>query len=322
MAASLPRSFPATQGEITPTRSWSERTFGRDWRIAWLMLIPLLVVLLGLIAYPFVSAITLSLQHKVVGGAATWVGLQNYADLLFGQQYGEVFRRSVLVSVLYTAVAVCVKVVLGMSMALLLNETFRGRTIMRAVLFLPWAMPTLITGLTWRWIYDGTPNGLLNLIRIDVFHQNTLVQFLANPRIALWSVIAVVVWQGTPFYTMMFLAGMQAIPKEQYEAAAMDGANVFHRFYSITLPSLKPVMIVTTLLSTIWTANSINFIYVLTRGGPANATMTFPMLAYEIGIDGARQLGTAAAVSVMFFPVFIVAIFILTKRMLSTEGRA
>ena len=133
--------------------------------------------------------------------------------------------------------------------------------------------------------------------------------------------ITVVIWQGTPFYTMMLLAGMQAIPKEQYEAASMDGANVFQRFFFISLPSLKPVIIITCLLSTIFTANSINFVFVLTGGGPANVTMTFPMLAYEIGINGARQLGTAA-VSVMFFPFFIVAIFILTKRMLSAEARA
>lgn len=308
--------------EAARVRSSAQRLLGRDWRMAWLFLLPLTIVLAGLIAYPFVSAIVLSMQHKVVGGPATWVGLNNYRDLLFGQQYGTVFRRSILVSFLYTGVAVAVKIVLGMCMALLLNEQFRGRMFMRALLFLPWAMPTLITALTWRWIYYGTPSGLLNLLRIDVLHKDTLVQYLADPKIALWSVIAVVIWQGTPFYTMMFLAGMQAIPSEQYEAAAMDGANAIQRFFFITVPSLKPVIIITTLLSTIWTANSINIVFALTRGGPADATMTFPMLAYEIGIDGARQLGTAAAVSVMFFPIFIIAIFFLTKRMLSTEARS
>jgi multiple sugar transport system permease protein len=308
--------------EVTRARTKSERALGRDWKLAWLFLLPITVVMVGLIAYPFVSAIALSLEHKVVGGPATWVGLRNYRDLLFGEQYGATFRKSVEISVIYTALAVCIKLVLGMCMALILNEKFRGRMVMRALLFLPWAMPTLITALTWRWIYDGTPSGLLNLIRIDYFHRETLTQYLANPHLALWSVIAVVVWQGTPFYTMMFLAGMQAIPSEQYEAAAMDGANVFQRFLFITLPSLVPVIIVTALLSTIWTANSINFVFILTRGGPADATMTFPMLAYEIGIDGAKQLGTAAAVSVMFFPIFIVAIFFLTKRMLATESRA
>ena len=295
---------------------------GRDWKLARVFLVPLLVVLLGLIAYPFVSAVILSLQHKVIGRPASWVGLGNYRDLLFGKQYSEVFRKSIWISFIYTAAAVIVKIVLGMCMALLLNEQFRGRMFMRAILFLPWAMPTIITALTWRWIYYGTPSGLLNLLRIDLFHSDTLVQFLGNPQYALWAVIAVVIWQGTPFYTMMFLAGMQAIPREQYEAAEMDGAGAFQRFRSITLPSLRPVMIITTLLSTIWTANSINIVYALTNGGPINATMTFPMLAYTIGTGTTGQLGTAAAVSVFFFPVFIVAIFLLTKRMLATEARA
>ena len=307
-------------GAYTPSRT--RRAFGRDWRLAWLFLVPLVVVLVGLVAYPFFSGIWLSFQHKVVGREADWVGLRNYRDLLVGEQYAGTFWNSVWVSFVYTAVSVALKLVLGMAMALLLNEPFRGRMLMRAILFLPWATPTIIVALTWRWIYDGTINGLLNLIRVDYFGATTLTQFLANPDLALWSVIAVVVWQGTPFWTMMFLAGMQAIPHEQYEAAALDGANVFRRFVDITLPGLRPAIVVTCLLSTIWTANSINFIYAMTRGGPGDATMTFPMLAYEVGIAGARQLGLAASVSVLFFPFFIVAIYILTKRLLSAEARA
>jgi ABC-type sugar transport system permease subunit len=295
---------------------------GRDYTVAWFFLLPLLLVLVVLIAYPFVSAILLSLQHKVVGGPATWVGLDNYRELLFGAQYSKVFLTSVRVSIMYVGVSIALKFVLGMAMALLLNETFRGRTLMRAILFLPWAMPSLIVALAWRWIYEGSPNGLLNLILIDYFGSETVVQWLANPRLALWSTIVAAVWQGTPFWTMMFLAGMQSISAEMYEAAQLDGASVFQRFFYITLPSLRPVLVITSLLSTIWTANSINFIYILTKGGPVNATMTFPMLAFDIGIIGARQLGLAAAVSVMFFPLFIIAISILTRRMLATEARA
>lgn len=322
MAVSPSIRQPVAIFEATPRRSQVARFLGRDWRIAWIFLLPLLAVLIGLVAYPFVSGIVLSLQHKVVGQAATWVGLRNYRELLAGDQYASSFWNSVRVSVLYTGAAVGVKLVLGMAMALLLNEQFRGRTLMRAVLFLPWAVPTIIVALTWRWIYDGSPAGLINYIRIEFFQQETLIQFLANPGLALWSVVLVAIWQGTPFYTMMFLAGMQAIPSEQYEAAALDGANVFRRFTDITLPGLRPAITITALLSTIWTANSINFIFALTRGGPVESTMTFPMLAYEIGIAGARQLGLAAAVSVLFFPLFIVAIYLLTKRMLSAEGRA
>jgi multiple sugar transport system permease protein len=300
----------------------ARQLLGRDYTIAWFFLLPLIIVLLGLIAYPFVSAILLSLQHKVVGGEATWVGLGNYRDLLFSEQYSEIFRTSVRVSFVFVVVSIALKFVLGMAMALLLNEAFRGRMLMRALLFLPWAMPSLIVALAWRWIYEGSPNGLLNLILIDYFGSDTVIQWLADPRLALWSTIVAVVWQGTPFWTMMFLAGMQSIPQEMYEAAELDGASVFQRYFYITLPSLRPVIIITILLSTIWTANSINFIYVLTKGGPVNATMTFPMLAFDIGIVGARQLGLAAAVSVLFFPLFIVAIVILTKRMLATESRA
>ena len=322
MAVSPSIGQPATIFDAAPRRSPVARVLGRDWQIAWVFLLPLLLVLIGLVAYPFVSGIVLSMQHKVVGQSPTWVGLRNYQELLAGDQYSASFWNSVRVSVLYTGVAVGVKLILGMAMALLLNEQFRGRTLMRAILFLPWAVPTIIVALTWRWIYDGSPAGLINYIRIEFFRQETLIQFLANPSLALWSVVLVAIWQGTPFYSMMFLAGMQAIPGEQYEAAALDGANVFQRFADITLPSLRPAITITALLSTIWTANSINFIFALTRGGPVESTMTFPMLAYEIGIAGARQLGLAAAVSVLFFPLFIVVIYILTKRMLSTEGRA
>ncbi|MDP9362694.1 MAG: sugar ABC transporter permease [Chloroflexota bacterium] len=322
MAVISPTRGQAAPLDRLPPRSAATRLLGRDWRIAWLFLLPLLVVLVGLVTYPFVSGLWLSLQQKVVGAPATWVGLRNYRELLVGDQYSATFWNAVRVSVVYTAAAVAIKLVLGMCMALLLNERFRGRTLMRAVLFLPWAMPTIIVALTWRWIYDGSLAGLINFVRVEYFGQDDLVQFLANPSLALWSVVVVAVWQGTPFFTMMFLAAMQAIPSEQYEAAALDGATAVRRFRDITLPSLAPAITITALLSTIWTANSINFIFALTRGGPVGATMTFPMLAYEVGIAGARQLGLAAAVSVLFFPVFIVAIYVLTKRMLSTEGRA
>jgi multiple sugar transport system permease protein len=311
----------ARTADATSRRPALQRALGRDWKIAWLFILPLVLVLIGLVAYPFVAGIILSFQHKVVGEAATWVGVRNYRELLIGEQYSGTFWNSVRVSIIYTGAAVGVKLVLGMCMALLLNEKFRGQTFMRAVLFLPWAVPTIIVALTWRWIYDGSPAGLINYIRIEFFEAQTLIQFLADPNLALWSVIAVAIWQGTPFYTMMFLAAMQAIPAEHYEAAALDGANVFRRFSDITLPSLVPAITITALLSTIWTANSINFIFALTRGGPVGATMTFPMLAYEVGIAGARQLGLAAAISVLFFPLFIIAIYILTKRMLSVEGR-
>jgi multiple sugar transport system permease protein len=206
-----------------------------------------------------------------------------------------------------------------MAMALLLNEQFRGRMFVRALFFLPWAIPSLIVGLTWKWMYDGSSVGLLNMLAIQLGLTHDLIQWLANYNLALWAVVIAVVWASTPFWAMMFLAGLQAIPGELYEAAEIDGADVFGRFRNVTLPGLANVIVITALLSTIWTATGINFVYVLTNGGPAGATMTFPMLAYQIGVAGAQRLGMGATISLVFLPIFLVMIFFLTRRMLRTE---
>ena len=145
------------------------------------------------------------------------------------------------------------------------------------------------------------------------------MQWLANPDIAMWSVLLVVVWQGTPFWSMMFLAGLQSISPELYEAAAIDGANVFQRFRHVTLPSLSNVIAITCMMSTIWTANGINYVYILTGGGPGGATMIFPMLAYEVGIVSGSRLGMGAAIALCFFPFFLVLIYFLSKRMLASD---
>jgi len=300
------------------TFSLGARFLGRDWTIGWLFTTPLVVILLLLIAYPIFVGILLSFQYKLVGSEAHWAGLANYRRLLVGEDHA-IFWQSVRVTFIYTGVAVVSKLLLGLGMALVLNERFPGRNIFRAFFFLPWAAPTVVVALTWRWLYDGTIHGFFNLLLTELFHRNYPVQFLANPRYALWAVILVVIWQGTPFYIMMLLAGLQAIPAELYEAAAIDGANAWHRFRAVTMPGLRSTITVTVLLSTIWTANSINFIYILTGGGPVNATMTFPMLAYQIGIGGSRQLGLAAAVSIIFLPAFLPIIYYLSRMMVSTS---
>lgn len=309
----------STVASVSHRRSVWQRLLGKDWKLAWILCLPIVAILLGLNAYPFVLAIILSFTDKMIGRPATFVGLQNYRDVLYGAQFGATFWKAVVNTIIYTVAAVAVKSVLGMVMALFLHEEFRGRNVMRALCFLPWAIPSLIVGLSWQWIYNGTPSGVLNMILIDLGLSNTLIQWLGDPHLALWSVILVVIWAGMPFYGMMFLAGLQSIPKELYEAASIDGANVFHRFRNITLPGLSTVITITVLLSTIWTANSINFIYVLTGGGPANATMTFPMYTYQVGIAGAQRLGAASAITILFLPAFLVIIFALTRHMLKEE---
>jgi multiple sugar transport system permease protein len=271
-------------------------------RIALVFLAPALVLLGALVVYPIVATIVDSLQDA---SGTRFVGLANYRELLFGAQYGPVFQHSVVVSLIYTLVSIVAKLVIGFCMALLLNEQFRGRAFMRGLLFLPWAMPSLIVALTWRWIYEGTPSGLLNLIRIDVFGAKTLVQWLANPDYALWSTIVGVVWQGTPFWCMMLLAGMQAIPDQLYEAAAIDGANAWQRFLKVTLPLITPVLTIIVLFSIIQTFADFQLIYVLTRGGPANMTHVFATYAYQIGMV-AGELSNGAAISLFMFPFMLV----------------
>ncbi len=315
------------RGELVTARpsSTSRRSFtlrralGRDFATAWLFLAPCLIVLLGLIAYPFVSAILLSFQAKLVGSPGVWVGFQNYADLFTGRDLSGQFWQSVSVTVLFTVAADVCKFALGMAMALLLNEPFAGRNMVRAFLFLPWAIPSLIAGLTWKWMYDGSSVGLLNMLALRLGLTHDLIQWLGNYDLALWAVVIAVVWASTPFWAMMFLAGLQAIPGELYEAAQIDGADVLGRFRHITLPGLANIIVITALLSTIWTATSINFVYVLTNGGPAGATMTFPMLAYQVGVAGAQRLGMGATISLVFFPIFLVMIYFLTKRMLAGD---
>jgi len=274
---------------------------------------------LGLIAYPFFMAILLSFQDKTVGTAGKWIGLGNYAALVFGAgPMGQQFRASVVNTFVYTFGAEAVKFVLGMAAALLLNERFAGRMLFRALIFLPWAIPSIITAYAWQWIYAGNQYGLFNMLLLRTGIVVSPMQWLANPDITMGSVVAAVVWAGMPFWAMMFLAGLQAIPAELYEAAVIDGANVYERFLNVTLPGLSNVIAITFMLSTIWTASSMTFVYVLTGGGPAGATMIYPMLTYRLGI-GTMQLGLGATVPLIFMPFFLIIIYFWTKRMLATE---
>lgn len=301
-------------GPVAPVPSRRRYLLGKDAPLAYLFLSPILLILAGLIAYPFFSAIFLSLQDKMVGAPGTFVGLRNYGTLL----HDAIFRKTALNTGIYTVVGVLLKAILGMIIALVINEAIRARNLMRALCFLPWAFPTLIVALNWKWIYEGTQAGLLNMVLYNTGVVSTYVRWLSDANLALFSVIAAMVWQGTPFYAMMFLAGMQAIPKELYEAAEVDGASIVQRFLTITLPSLTNVIIITMLLSTIWTANNLEFVYILTGGGPNYATHIFPTLSYEIAI-ASRHLGLGATVPLMFLPILVGIIIVLTRRMLEEE---
>ena len=293
-----------------PSRPRRSRALRREAQLAYAILGPTLLVLLGLVAYPFFAAIYLSLQNKMVGAPGTFVGFANYVELF----RDEVFLRTAWNSLVYTGVAVAIKFALGLTMALILDQERRWNNVFRTLLFVPWAVPVVIVALNWRWIYDDL-SGFLNNFLITFHLTHDIISWLSDPRLAMGCVIAVVVWQGTPFYAMTFLAGLQAIPRELYEAAEVDGASVIQQFWAITVPRLRTIFITTVMLSTIWTATNLQFVLVLTRGGPASRTEIFPHLAYQTAL-GARRLGMGAAVSLVFFPVLAILIVFLTRRML------
>jgi len=283
----------------------------RDRTLGYLFLLPALIVILGLVAYPFVNAIVMTFQAKTAGAPGRFIGLANYRELLAN----EVFLRTAYNTAVYTGLGVAIKFMLGLSMALVLNQERFCNNFFRSFLLIPWAIPTVISALNWRWIYDDA-SGLINnvLVRFNLIEET--ISWLSDPHLAMLSVIAVVVWQGTPFFTMGFLAGLQSIPKELYEAAEIDGASILQQFRYITIPRLQPIFITVVMLSTIFTSSSVNFVYILTNGGPADRTQIFPTLSYNLALGGAQRLGMGATVSLLFFPILVIFIVFLTRRML------
>jgi ABC-type sugar transport system permease subunit len=316
MATSAPVSIPIPSSRPTP--SWKDkmqRFLLLDSTLGYLFLLPALLVILGLVAYPFINAIIMTFQNKTAGAPGRFIGLANYRELLASEQ----FLRTVLNTFVYTIAGVGVKFCIGLSMALVLNQERFCNNLFRSFLLIPWAIPTVMSALNWRWIFDDA-SGLINnvLVRLNLIEET--ISWLSNPHLAMLSVLIVVVWQGTPFFTMSFLAGLQAIPKELYEAAEIDGASVLQQFRFITLPRLQPVFVTAVMLSAILTSASIQFVYILTNGGPSDRTMIFPVLSYNLALGGAQRLGMGATVSLFFFPVLVVFIIFLTRRMLREKG--
>src|SRR5919202_4395439 len=229
---------------------------GRDWRLGYGLTLPVVLVIVGLIAYPLGYAVWLSLQDIKIGGQGTFVGLNNYAKLLFdtSTRINSQFWDSVRVTILYTGGAMLGKFILGLTAALILNARIRGRNFFRALLFLPWAIPAIVSAYSWKWIYNDI-NGVLNTLLQQLGFIDRPILFLADPDIAIWALLAAVIWQGTPFWTMTFLAGLAAIPSEMYEAAEIDGASTFRSCFAITLPNMAGVIIATRMLSAVFSTN-------------------------------------------------------------------
>src|SRR5689334_4871611 len=272
--------------------------------LAFVLLVPTLVLLGMFIAYPFVRGILLSVTNSRVGVPGEFVGLANFYKIF----NDGIFRTSVYNTFLYTGVTTVFKLALGLWLALLLNRNFRGKAFTRAFILLPFIIPTVLSTFAWKWMFDPT----FSVINWTLYQLGIItgrINWLGDPTLAMISIIIVNIWRGVPFYAIRLLAGLQTINPELQEAAAIDGAPPLKRFWYVTWPLLLPVTMVVVLFSVIQTFADFQLVYVLTGGGPANATHLFATYAYQIGI-GTGLLSQGAAVSLAMFPVLLVVVIV------------
>ncbi|MEU4420299.1 ABC transporter permease subunit [Actinoplanes sp. NPDC024001] len=311
--------LPPGPGSLTP----AQRRLGRDWRLAALFLAPTAVLVGVLVLVPIGQSIITSTTERH-GADSVFVGLANYVALAGDGQ----FRTAVVNSFVFTAYAEIFKVVLGLAAALLLHHRRRGRALLTGLLLVPWVVPTVVTAFSWRSLLDpifGSVNTLLTASGIGpLLASAQLVDswpagWLSDTALAMPSVILVNVWKGVPFFTVCFLAGLKAIPAEQYEAATIDGASSWQRFVHVTLPGLRHVITVTVTLSSIWTFNNFDLIWLLTQGGPGDATTPYVLVAYTKAILQ-LQYGAGAAVTLVMLPIIGVLVFFLVRLLREDTG--
>jgi multiple sugar transport system permease protein len=269
--------------------------------------VPALILLLLFLAYPLVLGIWLGFTDTMVGRKGDFIGLANYLSLL----QDRLFWLVTYYTFLYTAAAVLFKLILGFALAIVLNREFRAKGFVRAIVLLPWIIPTVLSAICFWWLFDTTFSGITwFLMKAGLISQK--IDYLGNPTNARISLIVANVWRGIPFFTIGLLAGLQTINPTLYEAASIDGAGGWHRFRHVTLPLIKPLLAVVATFSTIWTFADFQLIWVITKGGPANATHLYGTLSFQRAIPGG-QFGEGAAISVFILPVLIMCVLICYK---------
>jgi multiple sugar transport system permease protein len=265
---------------------------------------PALLLLLLLVAYPFLMALYFSMSNAFIGRPSEFIGIRNFVKLWDSDAFRQTFQNAFV----FTGIAVVFKVVMGIVLALLLNEQLWFKRMIRGAVLLPWVIPTALSTLGWWWMF----NSLYSVVNWTGIALGIMdppgPNWLGQRYYAMAAVITVNIWRGLPFFAISILAALVAIPKELYEAAEADGANANARFWHITLPLLKPVLAVVVLFSTIFTFSDFNIVYVLTRGGPINSTHLFATLSRVIGIDTGR-IGEGAAISLYLFPILVLVVW-------------
>src|SRR6266404_904193 len=294
-----------TMAEWTRTRrqpSWLVRLF--DWKpfLVFACLLPACGLLVVFLTYPLGLGVWLAFTDTKIGRAGEWVGLENFEYLLSDPQ----FWSAVFFSVFYTSVATFGKFALGLWLALLLNNHVPFKSLLRAIILLPWIVPTVLSAIAFWWIYDPQFS-IISYVLVDVLHlRTTYIDFLGTTWHARWSLIAANIWRGIPFVAISLLAGLQTISPSLYEAALLDGSTPWQRFRFITFPLLMPILAIVMTFSIIFTFTDFQLVYAITRGGPMNTTQLMATLAFQRGIAGG-ELGEGAAIAVSMIPFLVFA---------------
>jgi len=273
---------------------------------SWLMMALPLAFLAALVGYPFFYGILLSMQDRPVAHTGTFVGLKNF----IADAHDPIFWRAAINTFVYTFVATILKMVGGLGLALAMNQHFRTKNLIRALLLLPFIVPTVLSTVAWLWMLDPAFS-VVNRLLVALGWPKPGPSWLGDPTLAMLSIIIINTWRGLPFYGITLLAGLQTVPAELYEAASIDGAGGWERFRYITLPMLRPIILIVTLFSVIFTFADFQLVYVLTHGGPANATQLFATYAFDIAM-GAGQLGRGASIALAMLPALALLIVLLT----------
>lgn len=292
----------------------------REWALGYLLLLPAIAIILTFKAYPFALGFWFSLTDKVVGTPGEFVGIANYLQQMKSQIFWDTARNTIV----FTTMATIFKTILGMLLALILHRKFIFSRITRAVILLPFIVPTVLSGLAWLWMFDATFSVLnwvltffwrLEIPLLEMSIKEMLgssstrlrIPWLGHSGWAMTSIIIVNVWRGMPFFAITFLAGLMTVPQDLYDAGNIDGTNGWQRFWYVTLPMIRPIVVVVVVFSIVVTFADFELVYVLTRGGPHNSTHLFATLAYQLGMVSGN-LGEGAAIALFMLPILAVLI--------------
>ena len=291
--------------QIANVRRGGMTSFDRSkTRLAWALLTPTLLLIAFVAIYPLLQTVYQSFTNARLASGVTpqFVGLQNYQDLA----QDETFRTSIWTTVKFTLITVVFEFILGLVIALVINSNFKGRGLMRTAMLVPWAIPTVVSAQMWKWMYNDIYGPINDFLVRKIHVLDSPVAFIAQPSTSLWAVAAVDIWKTTPFVALLLLAGLQVIPEDVYEAAKIDGANGWQQFVQITMPLLRPAILVTLIFRTLDALRVFDVIFVMFGSRPDTQTMS---IYAQNNIVAFSDLGYGSAISVAIF--VIIGIFVI-----------